>query len=218
MENKTQEYKMEKSTLAKTMLIGTMVSMISSNKILKKLAIQKKNFQKEFVVLVDKQNNIIGRKEKLQAHIDGDLHRAFSVLVFNSKKELLIQKRADSKYHCPGKWANTVCSHPREGERTQNAAHRRLVEEMGFDCSLKKGFKFQYRAKFDNGLIENEIDRIFFGKYDGEVKPDLEEVSEYKWISMEELREDLEKSPKKYAEWFKIILTKIEEKENENKN
>lgn len=197
-------------------LMQVMISMVSSNKIFRELKIQKKNFHKEFVVLVDSEDKVIGKKEKLQVHIDGDLHRAFSVLVFNAKGELLIQRRADSKYHCPGQWANTTCSHPRGGERVQKAAHRRLIEEMGFDCQLERGFKFQYRVEFDNGLIENEIDRVFFGKYNGNVSPNSEEVSEYKWIPMDELRFDIREHPEKYTAWFKIILERMEKEVRKN--
>jgi isopentenyl-diphosphate delta-isomerase len=145
--------------------------------------------------------------EKLKAHQNGgQLHRAFSVFVFNAKGELLIQQRALRKYHCAGKWANTTCSHPREGETYLEAAHRRLQEEMGFDCPLKEKFHFIYKAEFDNGLTEWEFDRVFIGSYDGEVLPNSEEVAGVKWIGQDELKCEIEEHPETFAEWFRIIF------------
>ena len=164
----------------------------------------------EKVILVDKNDNPVGVEEKLKAHQNGGkLHRAFSILVFNSKGELLIQRRAFTKYHCPGIWANTCCSHPRPNEETERAAHRRLKEECGFDTELKEKFSFIYEAHFDNGLTEKELDHVFIGYYDGEVNPNPEEIDEMKWIGMEELKKDVKENPDKYAPWFKIILQKI---------
>jgi len=122
---------------------------------------------KELVVLVDENDNEIGVEEKINAHRKGLLHRAFSIFVFNSKNELLLQKRAADKYHSGGLWSNTCCSHPRPGENLKDAAHRRLQEEMGFDCSLREVFSFLYKKSFDNGLTEHELDHVFFGKFDG---------------------------------------------------
>jgi len=163
----------------------------------------------EKVILVDKNNRKIGEEEKIKAHKEGKLHRAFSIFIFNSKGELLIQQRANSKYHSGGLWSNTVCSHPRLGESLIKSAHRRLKEEMGFDCELKKLFCFIYKAKFENGLTENEYDCVFIGKFDGEPEPNLEEVSNYKWINIKNLKKDIKKNPDKYAIWFKIALKKI---------
>jgi len=158
------------------------------------------------VILVNENNEAIGTEEKLKAHKEGRLHRAFSIFIFNSKGELLIQQRAKEKYHCGGIWANTCCSHPRHNETYEQAVHRRLKEEMDFDCELKKLFCFTYKAEFDNGLIENEYDCVFVGKFDGEPKPNPEEIMDYKWVSIEELNKDIKSSPEKYSVWLKIAL------------
>jgi len=161
----------------------------------------------EQVILVDKKDREIGIEEKLKAHQNGGkLHRCFSILVFNSKGELLLQQRASTKYHCGGLWTNTCCSHPSPGESTEKAAHRRLTEEMGFDTELKEIFSFIYKADFDNGLTENEFDHVFTGTYEGKVTPNPEEVGDYKWVGIRELKRDVKKNPSKYTKWFKIIL------------
>lgn len=167
---------------------------------------------KEYVVLVDNDDNSIGTAEKMDVHRNPKLHRAFSIFIVNSKGELLIQKRALNKYHCPGMWSNTCCSHPRPGEPLERAAHRRLREEMGFDTELFKIFSFIYKAEFDNGLTEEEYDHIFFGKWDGTPKINSEEVADYKWISGDFLMQDIKKNPGIYTAWFKIALEKIFEK------
>jgi isopentenyl-diphosphate delta-isomerase len=136
----------------------------------------------EFVVLVDEDNNELGLMEKQQAHISGLLHRAFSVFIFNSKGELLLQQRAEDKYHSPMKWTNTCCSHPRENETFLEGAKRRLEEEMGFQCELSEKFHFIYKAKLDNELFEHELDYVFTGTYDGEIQINTDEVNDYKWI------------------------------------
>ncbi len=165
----------------------------------------------EQVILVDENDNQIGAEEKLKAHQNGGkLHRCFSILVFNSKGELLLQQRALSKYHCGGLWTNTCCSHPRPGEVTGEAAHRRLKEEFGFDTEFKELFTFIYRAGFDNGLTEWEFDHVFVGTYDGKPDPNPEEIGDYMWISPEELRKDVEENPEKYTPWFRIILERPE--------
>jgi isopentenyl-diphosphate delta-isomerase len=164
------------------------------------------NLLKEYVILVDENDNLIGTAEKMDAHKNPKLHRAFSIFIINSKDELLIQKRADDKYHCPGMWANTCCSHPRPGESLEKAAHRRLQEEMGFDTELMKVFSFIYKTEFDNGLTEEEYDHIFLGKWDGTPKINLQEVEDYKWISGDFLKEDIKKNPEIYTAWFKIAL------------
>jgi isopentenyl-diphosphate Delta-isomerase len=173
----------------------------------------------EEVTLVDKEDNVIGKGEKQVSHTDPKLHRAISILIFNSKGEMLIQKRADTKYHCPGIWANACCSHPRPGETYEEAAKRRLPEEMGFSCQIEKEFKFTYYSEFMNALAEYEMDQVFSGLYDGEIKVNPEEVSEYKWINVDNLLKDIYYDPKKYASWFKIILNhpefkKVKEKYN----
>jgi isopentenyl-diphosphate delta-isomerase len=167
---------------------------------------------KEYVILVDKNDNLLGTAEKMDAHKNPKLHRAFSIFIINSKGALLIQKRAENKYHCPGMWANSCCSHPRPGESLENATHRRLQEEMGFDTELVKIFSFIYKAEFDNGLTEEEYDHIFVGKWDGTPKINLKEVADYKWISGDILKEDIKKNPEIYTAWFKIALEKFFDK------
>lgn len=137
------------------------------------------------------------------------MHRAFSIFIFNSKRELLTQQRAKTKYHSGGLWSNTCCGHPKAEEKLQEAAHRRLREEMGFDCKLKKKFCFIYNTNFKNGLTENEYDCIFTGRFDGKPKPNPKEVKDYKWISLKELKQDIKKNPEKYSFWLKKILGKI---------
>lgn len=163
------------------------------------------------MVLVDQNDVDLGEMEKYEAHRRGVLHRAFSVFVFNSEGKLIIQRRALSKYHSPGKWANTCCSHPRKGEAIENAGHRRLVEEMGFDTRLEKVFSFIYKADVGQGLIEHELDHVLVGTFDGEPRINPEEVHEYKAVDMDSLREDVRKNPQDYAEWFKIIFERVRE-------
>ncbi len=163
----------------------------------------------EEVILVDEADNPIGTEEKLKAHRDGKLHRAFSIFVFNSEGKLLLQQRALSKYHCGGLWANTCCSHPRHGEGTEAAAHRRLKEEMGFDCPLEEAFSFIYKAKFDNGLTEHELDHVLIGKYDGSVKSNPDEVASWNWVDVETLKGDMKENPDRYAYWLKVAMGKL---------
>jgi len=164
----------------------------------------------EKIILVDKNDNQVGIEEKLKAHQNGGkLHRAFSIFVFNSKGELMLQKRAKTKYHCPGLWTNTCCSHPRPGEELEDAAHRRLKEEMGFDCELKEDFDFIYKAKFDNGLTEWEFDHVFLGQYDGSPRINPNEADDWKWIKMRDLKKDIKANPRNYTPWFKIALEKL---------
>jgi len=163
----------------------------------------------QFVILVNKSNKIIGVSEKINAHKEGKLHRAFSIFVFNSKKELLIQQRAKIKYHSGGLWSNTVCSHPNPNETYYHAIHRRLKEEMGFDCKLKKLFCFIYNTGFQNGLIENEFDCVFIGKSDSLPTPNSKEVMNYKYITIDKLKKDISKHPENYSVWLKIALNKI---------
>ncbi|MGV0994509.1 isopentenyl-diphosphate Delta-isomerase [Empedobacter falsenii] len=160
----------------------------------------------EFVVLVDQDDQKLGLMEKQQAHVAGLLHRAFSVFVFNSKGELMIQQRAASKYHSPTLWTNTCCSHPRDNETYKQAAHRRLEEEMGFDCELEYKFNFIYKAHLENDLIEHELDHVFIGTFDNEPKLNPDEVMAYRWVELDDLKKDMEKNPQNYTAWFKIIF------------
>ena len=160
----------------------------------------------EFVVLVDQDDQKLGLMEKQQAHVAGLLHRAFSVFVFNSKGELMIQQRAASKYHSPTLWTNTCCSHPRDNETYKQAAHRRLEEEMGFDCELEYKFNFIYKAHLENDLIEHELDHVFIGTFDEEPKLNPDEVMAYRWVELDDLKKDMEKNPQNYTAWFKIIF------------
>ncbi len=165
----------------------------------------------EYVVLVDEKDNAIGTMEKQQAHVEGLLHRAFSVFIFNSDKKLLLQRRASSKYHCGGLWTNTCCSHPRENENVQDAAHRRLQEEMGMQCELKPIFSFVYKAEFENGLTEHEFDHVFFGQSNQAPKLNLEEVEDYRYISLEDLKSEINKAPQNFTPWFLIALDRVTE-------
>jgi isopentenyl-diphosphate delta-isomerase len=163
----------------------------------------------EYILTVDEKDNVTGKEEKIKAHREGILHRAFSIFVFNSKGELLLQKRAESKYHSGGLWTNTCCSHQRADENLEEAIHRRLKEEMGFDCELKEAFTFTYRVKFDNGLFENEYDHVFFGKFDGKPEPNPKEVDDWKWVSLEELKKDIEENPDDYTYWLKVSIDRV---------
>lgn len=159
----------------------------------------------EKVILVDEQDNALGLMEKMEAHRKGVLHRAFSVFVLNEKGELMLQQRASQKYHSGELWTNTCCSHPRDGETSEEAAHRRLMEEMGFDCDIKKGLEFTYRAELDKGMIEHEYDHLFIGRYDGEPEINHDEVMAWKWMNIDLLSKDIVDNPNNYTEWFKII-------------
>lgn len=163
----------------------------------------------EFVVLVDEQDREVGEAEKIQAHKLGLLHRAFSVLVYNSKGEMLLQQRAEKKYHSGGLWSNACCGHPRPDENIEEAANRRLKEEMGFNCNLKFGFKFIYRASFFNRLIEHELDYVFTGIYDGEVFPEINEVQALRWITMENLKKEITENPNGFSVWFRKIIAAL---------
>ena len=145
----------------------------------------------------------------MEAHEKGLLHRAFSVFIFNDEGELLLQKRADSKYHSGGLWTNTCCSHPRIDESAEAAGARRLMEEMGFSCPLEKVFTFRYKAVFSNGLSEHEFDHVLFGHYNRAPKPNPEEVSDWKYVPMDKIEEELKYNGIKYTEWFKICFTKV---------
>lgn len=161
------------------------------------------------VILVDEKDNELGVMKKIKAHKEAKLHRAFSIFIFNSKKELLLQKRADNKYHSPGLWSNTCCSHPRPGKNLIEEAQRRLKEEMGFTCELKDVFSFIYKAEFFNGLTEYELDHVLIGYYNGNPEPNKDEASEWKWISLEELKRDRYNHPEKYTYWLRKSLDKV---------
>lgn len=163
----------------------------------------------EEVILVDEKDQQIGTMAKLQVHIEGKFHRAFSVFIFNSSGELLLQQRAFDKYHSAGKWTNTCCSHPRPGEHTIVAAKRRLKEEMVLECELDPVFRFSYRAEFDNGLIENEYDHVYFGLSDVMPQPNPKEVADFRYITMEELQSSLIHDNKNYTEWLKICFKEV---------
>ncbi len=162
------------------------------------------------VILVDDSDREIGTAEKMSAHQHGGkLHRAFSIFVFNSKGETMLQRRAETKYHGAGLWTNTTCSHPMPGEDVMHAAHRRLKEEMGFDCSMKEVFSFTYEADMGNGLTEHEFDHVIFGDHNAAPRPNGEEVSNWKWITLAGLDEDIRKNPKVYSPWLRIVLGRV---------
>ena len=160
----------------------------------------------EQVILVDVNDNQIGLMAKLEAHEKALLHRAFSVFTFNDKGELLLQQRAANKYHSPLLWTNTCCSHQRNGETSLEAGTRRLQEEMGFICELKEVFSFIYKAPFDNGLTEHELDHVLIGNYNENPIINPEEVASFKWMTLEEVKSDIDQQPEMYTEWFKIIF------------
>ena len=166
------------------------------------------------VQLVDNQDNPIGAMEKLLAHEKGELHRALSVIIVNSKNEILLQRRALGKYHSPGLWTNTCCSHPYPGEDTLDAAKRRLKEEMGMTAELKFVFKFLYKCNFENGLIEHELDHVFIGQTDDTPHINTDEAMAFSWTSIEDLEADMEKNPNKYTFWFKLIIQNYRESLN----
>ena len=165
----------------------------------------------EKVILVDQSDNKIGLMDKMEAHEKGVLHRAFSVFIFNKSNELMLQKRAHSKYHSPGLWTNTCCSHQRDDESNIEAGKRRLLEEMGFTTDLAETTSFIYRAVFDNDLIEHELDHILIGSYENSPNINKTEVDSWKWMQLEDIKEDIEISPNNYTVWFKIIFQKYYE-------
>ena len=162
------------------------------------------------VILVNENDIAIGSAEKIEAHRLGLKHRAFSVFIFNSRGEMLLQQRALSKYHSAGLWSNACCGHPAPAEEIKAAARRRLHEELGFTTELRNLLHFSYKASFPNGLIENEFDHVFVGDHDGEVNANPEEVSNIQFVSLGEIQSDIERQPEKYTVWFKIVFPKIE--------
>ena len=163
----------------------------------------------EKVILVDKNDNEVGTMEKQEAHVKGLLHRAFSVFIFNDKNELLLQRRAVNKYHSGGLWTNTCCSHPRQNEKTKDAAKRRLNEEMGMRSTLIKQFDFIYKAKLDNNLYEHEFDHVFFGFTNDLPIINPQEVHEYTYKTLEDIGNEIKTNPEKYTEWFKICFREV---------
>lgn len=182
--------------------------------------ISNRNFQKkyklEYVVLVDTHDNPLGIMEKLEAHKKGVLHRAFSIFIFNSEGEMLLQKRANSKYHSAGLWTNTCCSHPRPDENCIDAANRRLKEEMGINSSLKKIVDFTYKAKLNNNLTEHEYDHVFIGSSDSTPILNSEEAEAFQYVSITELDKLLAVNSEDYTEWFKLIFPLIKKYVAEN--
>lgn len=161
----------------------------------------------QLVILVDANDHQTGVAEKMDAHRKGLLHRAFSVFIRNSQGQILLQQRAFSKYHSGGLWTNACCSHPRPGENLIDAAHRRIQEEMGFDCDLKHVYNFTYRVKLDNELTEHELDHVLVGVYDGPVKPSPEEVYDYRYVDIDVLESELSKNPESFTSWFRITYS-----------
>ena len=161
----------------------------------------------EQVILVDENDEAIGVGEKLEIHRQGKLHRAFSIFVFNAGGELLLQKRAGAKYHSSGLWSNTCCGHPRPGEFIEHAARRRLQEEMGFVCDLKDVFQFTYKVQLSDEISEHECDHVLVGVFDGEPQPFHDEVDDWRWIGLKELREDIQECPDRYTYWLKVALS-----------
>ncbi len=162
------------------------------------------------VILVDELDNIVGSMDKLEAHVKGILHRAFSVLIFNSSGDMLIQKRAKDKYHSGGLWTNACCSHPMPGETIEAATKRRLREEMGIQTDTTFAYKFIYRAPLDKNLIEHELDHVFVGTFDGEPQVNAIEVEGWRYVSLDDLRKEVREHPENFTYWFKLILEHAE--------
>ena len=165
--------------------------------------------KEEKVILVDKNDLQLGLLSKMEAHRKGLLHRAFSVFIFNSSRFLLMQKRSKLKYHSPGLWTNTCCSHQRDGESTIDAANRRLNEEMGLVVDMKEVFSFIYKANLKNGLIEHEFDHVLVGYTDLNPEINTNEVEDWDWVDLSYLERDLDENQKVYTEWFKIIFLRV---------
>ncbi len=172
--------------------------------------------KEENVVLVDSNDNAIGLMPKMEAHEKGVLHRAFSVFILNEKGELMLQQRAAEKYHSPSLWTNTCCSHQRDGETTLDAGKRRLREEMGLEIPLQFLFSFIYKADFDNGLTEHELDHVLLGQSEQAPQINKEEVGDWKWMSLPAIATDMEENPHHYTAWFKIIFNRFNQHINAN--
>ncbi len=163
----------------------------------------------DHVILVDQHDQMVGTMEKMQAHQEGLLHRAFSIFVFNAQGELLIQKRAPVKYHTGSLWSNTCCSHPKPNETIEETLQFKLQQEMGFQCPLKRAFAITYRAELGNGLIENELDHIYFGAFNENPEPNPEEVCDWKYIALPDLTKEMAQHPDHFTPWFKLLLNPI---------
>ena len=163
----------------------------------------------DVLILVDEHDQELGSMDKLSVHQKGLLHRAFSVFIFNSKGELLLQQRADDKYHSGGLWTNTCCSHPRAGEELEMAVDRRLEEEMGMQCHTDFKFSFIYKMEFENGLTEHEFDHVYFGRSDEMPVPNPLEVKDFRYIRLDDLNTEIEQRPKEFSAWLKICLPKV---------
>lgn len=166
----------------------------------------------EQVILVDQEDNPRGLMPKMEAHEKAELHRAFSVFIFNDKNELMLQQRAKHKYHSPLLWTNTCCSHQRDGESNIQAGKRRLFEEMGFVTDIKEVFSFIYKAPFDNGLTEHELDHVLIGYYNEDPIINRDEVEAFKWMTLDDVKTDIKNNPGLYTAWFKIIFEKSYDK------
>lgn len=162
--------------------------------------------KEENVILVDTNDQPIGLMPKLEAHQKAVLHRAFSVFILNDQNEIMLQQRAHHKYHSPLLWTNTCCSHQRQGESNVQAGRRRLFEEMGFETELTELFHFIYKAPFDNGLTEHELDHVMIGRYSGQPQINPEEVEAWQWMAIEDVQADMQQQPEKYTVWFRIIF------------
>jgi len=167
--------------------------------------------EEDKVILVNEHDDMVGIMDKMETHRQGLLHRAFSIFIFNTKGEMLLQQRALNKYHSGGLWTNACCSHPMPGEKTEDAAIRRLNEELGFETPLEKIFDFVYKAEFDNGLTEHEFDHVFAGGFEGEINADPDEVSDYCYKEVSEIRNMLQTHPQKFTAWFHLAFPRIEE-------
>ena len=163
----------------------------------------------EQVILVNEKDEVLGLMPKMEAHEKAKLHRAFSVFIYNENNQLMLQQRALSKYHTPGLWTNTCCSHQRLGETNIEAGKRRLMEEMGFTTELEESISFIYKAPFENGLTEHEFDYILIGKFNDNPNPNPKEVASWKWVDLEDLKIDIATNPSLYTAWFKIIFEKL---------
>lgn len=160
----------------------------------------------EEVILVDSDDNVLGTMEKMEAHRKGVLHRAFSILIFNSAGELLLQKRSREKYHSGGLWTNACCSHPSPHESIEESVRKRLQYEMGIDVNPTFAYTFQYKAPLDNALIEHELDHVYVGQFDGTPEVNPEEVEDWKFVDVEDLRKSVKDNPEKYTAWFRLML------------
>ena len=160
----------------------------------------------ETLILVDEQDVVRGTGEKIEIHLTGALHRAFSVFIFNSQGELLLQKRSMLKYHSKGLWSNTCCGHPRHNESTEKAAHRRLMEEMGLDCSLEEVFQFTYRTILEEGLIEHEFNHVFVSTADQDPAITVAEADDWRWIDLQLLQKEIDEDPLRFTYWFRLAL------------